>query len=244
MQSSAGPSPSRRTLLLAGAASLLAGRMARAETIHGKLPWHPNAGDPPVQVTPGPWQFFTPEEGAVVEAIADRIIPPDEKWAGGREAGCAVFIDRQLAGPYGRAEGLYMRPPFWTGTKQQGPQSPLTPSQHWQQGLAALAQYVSGAFAGKSFATLSADQQDDVLHRLESGEAKLGGGVNGGEFMKLVIDMTKQGFLTDPVYGGNRGMIGWRMIGFPGAVYDYRDWISHHNETWPHPPVAIGGSHA
>jgi gluconate 2-dehydrogenase gamma chain len=36
-------------------------------------------------------------------------------------------------------------------------------------------------------------------------------------------------------------MVGWKMLGFPGARYDYRDWIDHHNERYPLPPVGIGG---
>src|SRR6516165_10997218 len=52
---------------------------------------------------PGPWVYFTPEEGAAIEALVDRLIPPDPQTPGGKDAGCAVFIDRQLAGPYGRA---------------------------------------------------------------------------------------------------------------------------------------------
>ena len=50
---------------------------------------------------------------------------------------------------------------------------------------------------------------------------------------------TKEGFFADPVYGGNRDMAGWRMIGFPGARYDYRDWIFRYNEPYPLPPVGI-----
>jgi gluconate 2-dehydrogenase gamma chain len=34
-------------------------------------------------------------------------------------------------------------------------------------------------------------------------------------------------------------MAGWKMIGFPGARYDYRDWVSRHNERYPYPPVSI-----
>ena len=58
-----------------------------------------------------------------MEAIADRIIPPDPQTPGGKDAGCAVFVDRQLAGPYGRQDGLYVQPPFHAGTPNQGPQS-------------------------------------------------------------------------------------------------------------------------
>ena len=31
------------------------------------------------------------------------------------------------------------------------------------------------------------------------------------------------------------------MIGFPGARYDYRDWVHRHNERYPYPPVSIDG---
>ena len=50
-----------------------------------------------------------------------------------------------------------------------------------------------------------------------------------------------EGFFSDPIHGGNRDMVGWKMIGFPGIRYDYRDWITRHNERYPHPPVSIMG---
>ncbi len=84
---------------------------------------------PPTAAEPGPWQFFTPEELPTIEALADRIIPPDPETPGGKDAGCVVFLDRQLAGPYGSAEGLYDRGPFMKGAEQQGPQSAKTPAQ-------------------------------------------------------------------------------------------------------------------
>jgi gluconate 2-dehydrogenase gamma chain len=34
------------------------------------------------------------------------------------------------------------------------------------------------------------------------------------------------------------------MIGFPGARYDYRDWVGRHNERFPLPPIGIGGATA
>ncbi len=61
-----------------------------------------------------------------MEAIVDRIIPPDPETPGGKDAGCAVFIDRQLKGPYGSGVGLYRKGPFLKGTREQGPQSELT----------------------------------------------------------------------------------------------------------------------
>ena len=49
-----------------------------------------------------------------------------------------MFIDRQMAGPYGRQDGLYTSPPFLNGTKQQGSQSEAGPAQKYREGLAAL----------------------------------------------------------------------------------------------------------
>src|SRR5580692_3951429 len=103
--------PSRRLLLASAAAFVFVGTtLARARTLSGSLPWEPGMATPPAVVRPGPWMFFTADEAALIEAAVDRLIPPDSRGPGGKDAGCAVFIDRQLAGPYGRSEGLYTRP--------------------------------------------------------------------------------------------------------------------------------------
>jgi len=208
--------------------------------VKGSLPWAPNAGSPPTPVQPGPWAYFTAEEGAAVEALVDRLIPPDPQTPGGKDAGCAVFIDRQLAGPYGRAEGLYMRGPFADGTPQQGDQSPLTPAARYRQGLAGLDKYCRSKYAGKSFAQLPDSEKDKLLSGLEKDQVPLEG-VNGRAFFEQLLQNTQEGFFADPVYGGNRDMAGWKMIGYPGARYDYRDWVERHNERYPLPPVSIGG---
>src|SRR5579862_5521644 len=105
----------RRDLLSGAALTLVGGVAARAGIVRGELPWQPDAASPPPRFEPGPWQFFTPEEVATIEALADRIIPPDPQTPGGKDAGCAVFIDRQLAGGYGRNAGLYEQGPFEEG---------------------------------------------------------------------------------------------------------------------------------
>jgi gluconate 2-dehydrogenase gamma chain len=63
----------------------------------------------------------------------------------------------------------------------------------------------------------------------------------GGAFFKEAIDDVKAGFFADPIYGGNRDMVAWKMIGFPGARYNYLDWIDRHNERYPLPPVSMMG---
>ena len=85
------------------------------------------SGRPPVQfqsLSPGggrfgPWRYFTSAEGTTIEAMVDRLIPAGSATPGGKNSGCAVFIDRQLAGPYGTDEGLYMSGPFHDGTSSR-----------------------------------------------------------------------------------------------------------------------------
>jgi gluconate 2-dehydrogenase gamma chain len=219
---------------------LLSVATTRAATIAEQLPWMPNAGNPPVPYKPGPWQYFTGAEGRAMEAIADRIIPPDPQTPGGKDAGCAVFIDRQLAGPYGRRDGLYVRPPFRPGAENYGPQSEDGPAQQYRKWLAALDRAAGAKHSGKVFAELSDDDKDAMLKGLEKGDVKLEG-ADGKAFMEDVVKDVKMGFFADPIYGGNRDMVAWKMIGYPGSRYNYLDWIDRHNERFPLPPVSITG---
>ncbi|HEY7889735.1 MAG TPA: gluconate 2-dehydrogenase subunit 3 family protein [Steroidobacteraceae bacterium] len=235
----------RRDVLTGAALALVGGAAARAGVIKGELPWRPDTASPPPRVEPGPWQFFTPEELPTIEALADRIIPPDSQTPGGKDAGCVVFLDRQLAGAYGSAEGLYERGPFIQGAEQQGPQSSKTPAQTYRAALQAIDQYCregrgSGMPRGKHFAELAPEQQDEMLHGLEGGTVDMSG-VDAKQFFTTLLKDIQDGFFADPIYGGNRDMCAWKMIGFPGARYDYRDWVSRHNERYPLPPVSIGG---
>jgi gluconate 2-dehydrogenase gamma chain len=230
----------RRDLLAGTACFFALLSMADARELKGLPDWNAGDGAPPVPVRPGPWQFFSPEEGSAIEALVDRLIPADPKTPGGKDAGCAVFIDRQLAGAYGEARGLYMRPPFKEGFKEQGPQSPLTPAMRYRRSLAALDKHCVAAFAGKHFRELTPEMQDKVITGMESGEVKFDD-VSARGFFDLLLQNTQEGFFADPVYGGNRDMVGWKMIGFPGARYDYRDWVERHNEKYPLPPVGLTG---
>lgn len=231
----------RRREFLAGTAVLLfTAATVRAATITGRLPWAPNAGNPPPQVRLGPWEFFSGDEGRAMDALADCIIPPDAETLGGKDAGCAVFVDRQLAGPYGQQEGLYLRPPFQAGAKNQGHQSEKGPAQSYREGLAALDRACRERY-GKSFAELSGEDKIAVLTALEKGNLKLEG-VDGASFFAQVVKDVQMGLFADPIYGGNRDMSGWKMIGYPGARYNYLDWVNRHNERFPLPPVGMTGN--
>jgi len=232
----------RRDLLTGTAVVLVSSTLAPAQALTGALPWHPDAGTPPQPVEPGAWKFFTAAEAAAVEAAVDRIIPPDPQTPGGKDAGCAVFIDRQLADGYGQDRGLYDSGPFQKGSKQQGPQSQSPPAARYRAALAALDRYCHSADGGgRPFAELALQRQDEVLKGLEAGTVELAG-VDGKAFFEQLLKDTQQGFFADPIYGGNRDMCAWKMIGFPGARYDYRDWVGRHNERYPHPPVSIAGA--
>ena len=229
----------RRQLLGSTAIALLmSSPKARAMIIKGGLPWKPGSADPPTAVTPGGWHYFTSQEAKTVEAFVDQLIPPDPQTPGGKDIGCAVFIDRQLAGPYGRNENLYMMGPFQQGTKQQGPQSPLTAAQQYRKALAALDDACRDKYSGKSFADLSDEQKDEVIAGLENGSFKLND-FDSQSFFTLILTDTRNGFLADPIYGGNKDMAAWKMIGFPGTHYDYRDWIDRHNQRVTLPTVSI-----
>jgi gluconate 2-dehydrogenase gamma chain len=231
---------SRRALLTSAAAFVfVGGHLVRGREFNGSLPWRPERVTAPVFVRLGPWLFFTAEEAATVEAAVDRLIPPDDRGVGGKDAGSALYIDRQLAGPYGRAEGLYNASPFLPGAATQGYQLPDAPAARYRSGLRALTDYVKMTFDGRLFHDLAPSDQDEVLRGLEAGSIALDG--VGAEFFMLLLANTQEGFFADPIYGGNRDMVSWKLIGFPGARYDYRDWVDRHNEAYPLPPVSIMG---
>lgn len=230
----------RRQLLAATSLATLLPHAAPAEPARA-MPWAANEAYPPVPVLAGPWLFFTLDEAVAVEAIVDRLIPADDLSPGGKEAGCAVFIDRQLTGPYGTHEWLYMQGPFPANPlPSQGMQSPFTPRQQYRLGLAALAEHCRAQFGGRTFQQLAAADQDKVLTDLEKGDLRLTG-FNGQMLFNTLLANTMEGFFADPIYGGNRDMCGWKLVGFPGTRYDFRDVIAHPNRPYTQPPVSLQG---
>lgn len=232
----------RRQLLSGGVGFLFGQKLVEAGVIAGKLPPPAQSMLEPTVADAHGWRFFSAAEAQTMQAIVDRIIPPDPETPGGRDAGCAVFIDRQLAGGYGHREGLYVQGPFKEGSKEQGTQSASDPAREYRDALAALDRYCRSAAGtgATSFDALPTARQDEVLKGIEDGSISLAG-VDGKTFFKHLVTDVQQGFFADPIYGGNRNMCAWKMIGFPGARYDHRDWVSRHNEPYPYPPVSILG---
>jgi gluconate 2-dehydrogenase gamma chain len=186
----------RRDLLSGTALLLLSGLSTRAALFIEQMPWGPNSGDPPVPLRPGSRVFFNVAEGRAIEAIADRIIPPDPQTPGGKDAGCAVFVDRQISGGYSRQDGLYIRPPFRVGAKNQGPQSEDGPAKQYRKWLAAVDRAAGAKFPGKIFADLSDDDKDAMLKGFESGDIKLEG-ADSKEFMEQVVSNVQMAFFAN-----------------------------------------------
>jgi gluconate 2-dehydrogenase gamma chain len=232
----------RRAFIVRGIALAAAGAMglvsrAAPGTYGGQVPWTAGKADPPATASPG---FLNAAEREFLEAAVARLIPADELGPGAREAGCTEFIDRQLSGPYGQAEGLYMQGPWQQGSSSQGFQSRLTPAQAYRTGIAAIETYCRNSHGGESFSALRPADQDALLSAIESGRADIAG-ADGKAFFEMLLQNTLEGFWSDPLYGGNRDFIGWNLIGFPGARYDYRDHIANPGERYPLPPVGLKG---
>lgn len=206
----------------------------------------PAAREPRVPATPpkGDYQptFFTQEEWAFVQAAVSRIIPADELGPGALEAGAAEFIDRQMNTPYATGALWYMQGPFVTDAPaEMGYQLQLAPQQIYRLGIAA-AEAACKAQSGKTFAEQDSATRDQFLGKIESGELHFDE-VPAKAFFSLLVQNTREGFFCDPVHGGNKGMVGWTQIGFPGARADFMDWVER-NEPYPFPAVSIRGERA
>ncbi len=233
----------RRLLLTAGTVAPLA-TVASAAVIQGDMPWREGESQrPPEAAAPAAaqaYQFFNPAEAAFVEAAVAQLIPADDLGPGALEAGVAVFIDRQLAGDYGKGARWYMQGPWAAGESTQGYQTRLTPAGLYRAAIREIDAAVNREAGVPAFAKLAAAVRDSWLHRMEDGKLELPT-ADAKTFFQTLHQNTLEGFWADPIYGGNRDMAGWKLIGFPGARYDHRDFVSKHGERYPLPPVGLMG---
>jgi gluconate 2-dehydrogenase gamma chain len=232
--------PRRLVLKLGAAFAALGGLIPRAglaETIRRKLPWAADRSDR-LDQRPG-YVFLSPAEAMFVEAAVARLIPSDATGPGAIEAGVPRFIDRQLAGLYGAGDHFYLQPPFPKGLPTQGWQMGA-PAEVYRSAIPAIDQWTSATY-GRPFAALDAAAQDQALKALEDGRAQFGGGADAKAFFALLLQNAIEGYFADPIYGGNRDMGPWRMIGFPGARYDLTPWVSRYGEPYTLSPVSLAG---
>jgi gluconate 2-dehydrogenase gamma chain len=160
-----------------------------------------------------PLRFFTQAEALIVAAAAARIFPSDDAGPGGREAGVVIYIDRQLAGPWGRDLRRYRQGPFDENFPPElGYQGKATPQEIYRRSLKDL----------NGFDKLSSAEQDAKLTEIED-----------SLFFTLLHRNTIEGMFCDPLHGGNADMVGWQLIGFPGPrMSNYEEIDKHFGEAF------------
>jgi gluconate 2-dehydrogenase gamma chain len=218
-------------LCLSKSATKIATQESGAHTPHPAPP--PGSVYPPATQLQTAYLFFNADEAAFVEAAVARLIPKDDEWGGALEADVPNYIDKQLAGAWGSGERFYRSGPWQPGTPSQGYQLPLTPAELFHTALRAINQELSQT----PFAQMGPDDQDNYLKSLEAGKDL--GGVPSDVFFAHLWGCTLEGFFSDPVYGGNRDMVSWRMIGFPGAYASYYDLVDQHGIKIDRPPTSL-----
>jgi gluconate 2-dehydrogenase gamma chain len=156
-------------------------------------------------------QALTVRQARFIDAIAARILPTTDT-PGAVEAGAVFYIDRALAGPYPHLLSRYAH------------------------GLRALDAHAKTQF-GAAFEKLNGVQKDAALSDLESGRITE---LHHGEgFFELLRTHVLEGVFGEPSYGGNRDMIGWKLVGFPGQQWGYSE--TYINKVVDLPPVTWEG---
>ncbi|HWF96325.1 MAG TPA: gluconate 2-dehydrogenase subunit 3 family protein [Xanthobacteraceae bacterium] len=197
------------------AATALGGTLT-APALAQTAPPAPVASTPPAAE---PLLTLTATEAAFLSAAYDTFIPADRLSPSGTDCGLVAFIDRQLAGAWGGGARLYRGGPFIKGTREQGYQLSLTPRELFAAGIKATNAWTRKTY-GKDFDRLSPPERDAALKTMDAGKAELTE-VNGKQFFEMLLASAMEGFFADPIYGGNRDKVSWRMVGYPSLPATY-----------------------
>jgi gluconate 2-dehydrogenase gamma chain len=201
---------------------------AAAATSAG-LPQSAEAQTPAAAPAASGYEFLNVEEAAFVEALVDHMVPADDLTPKGTDIGINVFIDRALAGAWGKGDRLYMQGPWKPGVPSQGYQLPLTPAQLYRAGIEATNVHCQKTYS-KPFDRLDEKQREEVLLGLSSAKIKFDSGLPVRPFWTTVYETVMEGMFSDPIYGGNRNKAGWKLIGFPGVLALYHDDVEKYRD--------------
>lgn len=141
-----------------------------------------------------PYKNLTRQQGALLEILADRIIPPDTRNPGGNAAGVPRFIDRQLGQHLRSSQPMYERC------------------------LSALNDACHARYKGL-FMQLRAIDQSAYLTDIEAGlydegpERHLWDEYTPSAFFSVLVDHCMMGFYGDPKHGGNNDYASYKMLG-------------------------------
>jgi gluconate 2-dehydrogenase gamma chain len=237
---------SRRTLIKGsvGLAAAVAGSAAEAQAprdgASAQQSGESNGGAPQTTVL----RFFSSEEARFVAAATDRLIPADAQWGGAVDAGVPDYIDLQLASAYGAGARMYLAGPWDPeAPAQQGYQLKYSPADLYRVAIREIREQVAMTHGGKELWDLGASDIDAVLSALETGRMALPS-LPSAVFFETLLANTIEGYFADPAYGGNRDMVSWRMIGFPGAFAQYVDLVDRHGFVFEREPIGIANGSA
>jgi gluconate 2-dehydrogenase gamma chain len=188
---------------------------------------------------PTPQRFLQEPERHFLESAVERLIPADERWPGAAEAGVVNYIDLQMGGAWGKGELICRTGPFRKGSWTQGYQLEYTPAELFRRSISAI--NASFSAQGTTFSQLSPEDKDAYLTKLEKGAFDLDG-VPSNIFFDFLWKHTQEGFFADPIYGGNKNKVGWRMLGFPGAYTAFYELVDQHGMDFHREPVGIADS--
>ena len=226
--------PIRRRNFLMGAGTAVAASLAAPVAPEAQTT--PSAATAPPDVEP--LLTLTPTEHAFFVAATDTLIPADDLSPSGSHCGVATFIDRQLAGAYGGGARLYRDGPFTKAKPELGYQLPLNPREFFRAGIAAANDWSRKTY-GKDFDRLADADREAALKAMEAGKAEFSG-FSSRMFFNALLDLSMEGFFADPIYGGNRDMAAWKMVGYPGLPATYREDIKKYfGKKYDKPPRSI-----
>ena len=209
--------------------------------------------------------FFTPHEARTVEALTATLLPGTPEDPGAREAGVVYYIDACLSYQNGFTARTYYKPPFaiayegdrppegqtpeglemiWVPQDEfdrYGLQSILTPREMYRMGIMAIDQYTQQQFSA-NFVDLSTELQEQVIEAMANDELAPFGGVASQTLFETLREHTIEGMFCDPAYRGNRNMVGWKLVGYPGAQRAYTP-IDMNTENFFRPPQSMEDLH-
>lgn len=228
--------PRRQFLLGAGLAgtAIAAGLSDHAEA---QQPAPATSPTPPA-ADAEPFVTLTALEAAFIVAAVDTLIPADELSPSGSDCGVAIFIDRQLGSAWGGGAKMYRAGPYLKGKPEQGYQLALTPREFFAAGISAANAWTRKAY-GKDFDRLASADRVAALKAMKEGKAAFEN-FEARAFFTQLHGITMAGFFSDPIYGGNRDKIGWKVLGFPGLPATYADKVdAYRNKRYVADPQSI-----
>jgi len=241
---------SRRRLVAGSGVALATTGIATigAATTHAlqSTPVASTEADAPLAEPALPTQFFNLHEAETVDALVSRILPGSADDPGAHEAGVVFAIDRALGGTnLGYTKKTYTQGPFPVVSEEPvtveaastrdiydyvsvageqfaryGFQSVLSPQEVYRRGIEFVDAYAQSEFEG-NFVDLDAEQQDQILTAMDEDTATGFEGPGARAFFTQLRNDTIEGMFGDPMYGGNRDLAGWKLIGYPGAQRFY-----------------------